>query len=506
MSFLGQVYPDEDFRSIVYRYFHLSGRRDISVINKKLFETTNRSIPVMTKNTGFMFNLILGNSGISFLDFLFNHTFFPIYRIFNDEIELERLINYLQCGDGNLEKNNRENKYISTNIRYCFGCLQSDYSKYGQCYIHRLHQIKGLDVCKEHKMLLKETCPHCNQSLANNSNRQLIKNTCPSCGKDLLVSKDILYSEDDNSLYEIIEDVSFLFSTKQAISRSLLKERYYLYSIDKGYLRYSGSYKNKKFISDYNERNETILFSCQIMKFERDSKVSSVLALKSRYNNFFMNIAIMRLFAGSIREFITSPPPLIISTIPFGNGPWECINPFCLEKGNKAIKKVHRIYDSKRTQMKASFECHHCKMIYARYFDPTKDNHLSENEVIHVGDVWKENIIELYQYDKNKTESDFGVSYAQYQYYRKTASTKLLHSQLPFEWFEKLIRLYLETNDCKKTANQLKITTEQAKQYIYYYLSNNCDLTAFKKHISCDEYVAFRIKPLISNCIATGVK
>lgn len=49
----------------------------------------------------------------------------------------------------------------SGKIKLCFDCLQSDRDEHGTPYIHRSHQIPGIDACWKHSSRLLTCCPFC---------------------------------------------------------------------------------------------------------------------------------------------------------------------------------------------------------------------------------------------------------------------------------------------------------------------------------------------------------
>lgn len=66
------------------------------------------------------------------------------------------------------------------------------------------------------------------------------------------------------------------------------------------------------------------------------------------------------------------------TTIPFGNGPWNCTNPVCPDYGHSPIKKCHRIIDSS-TLIKGLFICPTCGSEYSKTWD--YENQLDNNRV-----------------------------------------------------------------------------------------------------------------------------
>lgn len=501
LNFFITLFPDEDFRSVVFRWHRLSGNRKIVDTNNKLFGTMNGLIPSITKNIGSAISGILGKTSVNFQDFLNSYTFFPIYRLFFDSLGLERLTNYFNNGDGGVEKNTAID-FLSSNIHYCFECLQEDYKNFGQCYVHRIHQFKQINICKKHQKLLNDRCPRCSTLLAaENACIQLYKPSCLNCDFLLEETQTLEINERVKVMLNITEDLEFLLSTKSSLNSDILKELYHSYSLKKRYLRFSGTYRHKEFINDFNKRPEAILFGLNIHNSNNTNLISDVLKIKKRYSNLYLHIVIIRMFSGSIREFLQQDPPLISCNVPFGYGPWECKNSFCSEQNQKVIRMIKRIFEKKTDQLVGIFECPMCKMIYKQYENLEGHTKSDDFNVIHFGDVWKAKIIEMFQEDKGMVEEKYGVNYIAYKYYRKTIG-KDEQSTYEFEWFENMIQLYFNFKDYNIVAKQLGVTTPKIKRFVEYYFENNSDIEAFKKLKICAEYLQTKIDEIKENILS----
>lgn len=97
------------------------------------------------------------NVGPTSLDLLYIHTLFPLYAPFIGELRRKQLVNELMA-------NKRHCAHVTTGVaasrikqpeylRYCSGCLQEQYSHYGECYWQRVWQIAGTNDCAVHGAL-----------------------------------------------------------------------------------------------------------------------------------------------------------------------------------------------------------------------------------------------------------------------------------------------------------------------------------------------------------------
>ena len=103
LSYLPILYPDEDSRSIIFRYHVLSGNSDFSVTNSELFGRKVYSLTVFPRNLNFLFNQ-LPSRFMSMDDFLFNHTYFHWVKPFIPKDRLSRAIEEIMenAGDSNI--------------------------------------------------------------------------------------------------------------------------------------------------------------------------------------------------------------------------------------------------------------------------------------------------------------------------------------------------------------------------------------------------------------------
>lgn len=62
----------------------------------------------------------------------------------------------------------------SGKIQLCFDCLQSDWDEYGSPYIHRSHQIPGVEICWKHGSRLLSCCPLCGSPFEQTDSPNLI--------------------------------------------------------------------------------------------------------------------------------------------------------------------------------------------------------------------------------------------------------------------------------------------------------------------------------------------
>ncbi|MFD0696359.1 TniQ family protein [Paenibacillus sp. GCM10027628] len=165
LNFFPNAYPDEDFGSIIYRYFKLSSNPYMMEIMSKLFNVkTVRNRFILPKNLLTLLNNIPGKHSYS-LDRLVNeHSYLPLMKPFYTDNEYHNIIEDIGMTKGKIVIGSDHLKHmISNQVRYCPQCLLEDYEKFGESYVHRTHQYKFVLVCPTHHTYLISSCPKCQQ-------------------------------------------------------------------------------------------------------------------------------------------------------------------------------------------------------------------------------------------------------------------------------------------------------------------------------------------------------
>lgn len=155
IGYLPPIYPDELVYSWFCRYYVHSGSLNHKLALDDLFCKRSDSL-----NKEFIGNL---NSEareriekvITLRDLILKHTMFPQYARFspNKKETIEKLIN-----NGAVDVHNvftvlpREND--DRFLKYCPVCVKEDRGQYGETYWHRIHQIRGMQVCTKHGCML----------------------------------------------------------------------------------------------------------------------------------------------------------------------------------------------------------------------------------------------------------------------------------------------------------------------------------------------------------------
>ena len=158
LPFFTDPYPDELIYSAVARYHFYSGNIDCKDTLKEVFQ--NRSV-IPSVEIGSHFSVLVEQLGPNYSveNLVANHTIYPYYAPFLSKQRQQELLQDVQ-GDG---------KGLYTRLGmvaggickkdglyYCPECATSDIEQHGEPYIHREHQLQGVDFCAHHELKLKK--------------------------------------------------------------------------------------------------------------------------------------------------------------------------------------------------------------------------------------------------------------------------------------------------------------------------------------------------------------
>lgn len=155
IAYLPPIYPDELVYSWFCRYYIHSGSLTHKMALNDLFCKRSDSL-----NKEFIGNLnpealeriekVMPMQGL-----IVNHTMFPQYARFS--IGKEQILNTL-INNATVDVHNiftvlprEDNDHY---LKYCPMCVTEDRVQYGETYWHRIHQIRGMQVCTKHGCML----------------------------------------------------------------------------------------------------------------------------------------------------------------------------------------------------------------------------------------------------------------------------------------------------------------------------------------------------------------
>ncbi|MDQ0049891.1 putative RNA-binding Zn-ribbon protein involved in translation (DUF1610 family) [Paenibacillus polymyxa] len=367
-------YPDEDYRSIVYRYYLYSPYPTYARSLQNLYAERPPQKVSFPQNLSRLLDDL--NVSKSFTERLIQeHTFYPLLKVL---ITQEKHQNYMQGMYDKLAASavlpNRMHYakiLVHPQERYCPKCVEEDYKRYQTVYLHRSHQFMFLTQCPIHGSILIHTCPECDIPLTKEgSSQMLIDQFCPNGHNITCFDKPMDIKEDERQL---LADISAIMDW-ETISLEMLYTKLMVITGARGYIHFRGDFIYKKkllqdlikyygtaYLENLGIIPEQLIQQNSIVQFLQKSNISS---------NILIYILLIRYFSGSVENFLMSNETYA-NPVPFGNGPWLCINTICTKYNQRVIysckRKIHE-------WVTGTFTCPHCGITYSRKGYPHKED------------------------------------------------------------------------------------------------------------------------------------
>jgi hypothetical protein len=466
LSFFPSPYSDEDYRSIIYRYHLRSQNVNIMTTKHELFNIKGLKNNPFPRNYYNLKNKVY-DKGIPSLEEIINeHTIFPLYRPFIPSNYIKVIFKEFKYGNRentiiNSMFDTESNRILSEHIRYCPLCLEKDFETYGEAYIHRGHQISFINFCPKHSINFITTCPGCNELLVNKNADMLI--TTPSCKCGVRLSQFLSIPKEDKEFMDfkvdLLKDITILMKS-QSLNREFILYKFIIHLQNKGYLYFSGGINKKKLFCDFLEEypleklKDLLIPESYITSKEIQTKL---FRSNNKVQNILLYILFMRFLAGKVENFLSFEKPISIK-IPFGNGPWPCINPICPDFKNHSIKMCNRI--KRRSGILGIFKCNSCGQKYKRMWEYKNDT-INSPKLMEMGDLFEEILIDYYNQgiDNREIAKRIGIHEKRVQYNllklikkedyikRKKVSIECIRAYQEIESGNKQISVDLEIKD-----------------------------------------------------------
>ncbi|WP_207649787.1 TnsD family Tn7-like transposition protein [Desulfosporosinus hippei] len=470
------MYPDEDIRSIIYRYRAWRCSTGVKVarldwIMQELFNTYSGTIPINPPNLEYLISK-LPKGTINIKQLVDQHTYFPLERLVSSKERSTNLLNNIKkLMSKPSEKRSHSSLIIESEMRYCPKCLEEDMFKYGEGYIHRSHQLKYLNVCSKHELYLFSRCTICLELIATSRGRFDLHSAYCSNGHDLRIVETTSVKRNnqlENIKLQVVRDAEFILNNNDQKDHDFLRDMYKYYLINEGFVNTNGNYRTQQFINLFLKKYPPDMLKVLGVPIYnvRNYLPQGLVELRKGLSNFLiLSILMMKFFADSTKNFFFTKPPALLSKIPFGNGPWNCENKVCSNYHESTIvscvREPYNFYDS--NSLRATFKCPVCEYTYAKYSRNGQET--QKVTVLRYGTLWENKLIEIYLDTKDFTISAelLGVS-------KETVGiqvARLLPSNLEIYsvgWLKELMEAYARKQTVAAAARQFGISSCQVKK------------------------------------------
>ena len=160
IGFFPEIYPDELFYSWVSRYYSRSGYSAYKDAIDDIYDGKAVRPDVEFINQLRADARVVIETMISMEILVREHTMFPYYARFLPMERRKKAYEGILTGSAEIRNllSIPTNKLRTTRyVRYCPLCVEEDRDRYGETYIHRNHQLIGVDVCYRHRCLLNQS-------------------------------------------------------------------------------------------------------------------------------------------------------------------------------------------------------------------------------------------------------------------------------------------------------------------------------------------------------------
>lgn len=461
LPFFTDPYPDELIYSAISRFHFYSGNISFVETLEELFQS--RSIVPSIEFGSHFSNLIqnLGNN-YSVESLLANNTIYPYFAPFIT-IERQKKVFEDVCtnGQGIHGRLGISGGKISRKqgLYYCSECANNDINMYGEPYVHREHQLQGIDYCPHHELLLK------------------------MYPVDYRVFSRHGYIRFDRRLMDLsnLQEVEFI--EFKEIQVKLAKMAYRLLqipinklSVEKVFLKYRTLLRENNWLMKNSRMKREELFKAFISKFPQGFLEKYESPVKIEGQNQWLQIMLTNYLRNSVHPFrhllllyffeqdIDSFLEIKEDDGPFRSGPWPCLNKAAKHYKDLVISEVKLIRNNKKDVPVGKFSCS-CGFEYTRIGpDKSEEDKWRKSRITAYGNVWEEKFEELVNMNISRKEiaSELDVSLR--------TIYKLIDLQITSpELTEKYRAELLEWREKFPNANRKQFQTELKKTFTYLY-------------------------------------
>jgi hypothetical protein len=362
------ILPDECILSAVARYKH----RLMFFSSSKIFEICTFKAKGHFRHDlpTFLGSLAqsLPNQDLYTIDYLIDKcTLFPYYRPFLPQERQERLRQSMRANDASAILDSagiRQRKVPVVGwLRYCPECFMSDCQRYGEPYWHRLHQIRGVEVCPEHRVFLQNsTAP---LRLATTKTRLLAAEEL--CHEWPRIGQRIDDSDMDHQvLLRLAQDAQWLLAqTELKDGPEAIVARFRMLFIDRGMAtKLHHKIQNQKILADLSHYYSPALLrllNCELPEKAQQNWLSVVLRGSWHASDPIRFLLLIQYLEHSAESFFRLPDKY--HPKPFGDGPWPCLNPVCSNHQESVIHSVTLSKGNNPPRLRGDFACH-CGFVY----------------------------------------------------------------------------------------------------------------------------------------------
>ncbi|ASA24273.1 TnsD family Tn7-like transposition protein [Paenibacillus donghaensis] len=393
MIYFPPPFPDELLYSVLARYHARSGNENTKFTMRDLFgKKTVCAVTDFPGHLNDLHSLIPGNA-IPLSVLINGHTLLPYYRPYITPEQYDNVTRDMIFGDGQsiyMKMGLAANKVKQLSyLRYCSACIEEDRSKYGAAYWHRYHQITGFNICSVHNCYLHNS----KVSYAQRRNKHefvMLESVLDSN------SHQLEYSENALELLIAQQSEALLKMNYQAINEVAIRKVYYGRLSQMGLLTAKGHVRFQDLLPKFESFFGAIYLKEQRCSIDKNSQHTWLhkMLRKPRHGVHPLRHILLQLYLGiEVKEILEKK--YVSAVLPFGEGPWPCLNKGSEHFGGFTIPTVNITRDYESGNSVGTFSCN-CGFVYSRRGPDKKNEDLYRiGRIKNFGPTWIEKLIEL---------------------------------------------------------------------------------------------------------------
>ena len=383
IGFFPESYPDELLFSILSRYHRRMGYRDAASTARDLFgrEVIRPSVD-LPANLGELVSRLPPGHGYSVARLIDSHTLLPIYSPFVPAPRLEQIRADMEgSGGARLHSRLGINTFKGTprTLKYCHGCVEQDRNLFGETYWHRLHQA-AVEVCPTHQCYLIDSGVH----LGVWGRRDALITAEEAIDTSTLSDK--VRDQYFPIRLRIAEGAAWLLQNPMGGSGELgHRDRYLSVFFKKGSCTYSGCFRSG-FLEEVREfYSVDFLASIHCPLTPTNNWAQRLVRRRGLTQHPLYHLLLIGFLGLTIQQFFELPE----YRLPFGDGPWPCLNRTSQHFGQALITS----YEVSATQRngrtpRGTFRCD-CGFAYSRIGpDKSEEDRYHIDGYVTFGDEW----------------------------------------------------------------------------------------------------------------------
>jgi rRNA maturation protein Nop10 len=365
-----EPYPDEDLRSINFRYHLRSHNVEFYESRLELYGMHSYKQSIFPKRLNYLMGKLPIGHTFTLEQLLYDHTWFGLYKVFFMPNRLKRAMEVIEHG---LDKKKftegqpttRGQSVLSSEVRYCPLCIKEDEENIGEIYVHRMHQISFLESCPKHLVRLMSKCSVCNESYANYNSGMLLRSGYCSSGHEILIEHVCSIDKGIQLQYQLLNDLVSLREQHQELNLHTIYYKLFAHLFREKYITLSGKVLKKELMADLISYYTIELFNRTNITSEEISSEyfkNQILNRETMTNFLGFYLLLIRFLCGSLDHFLHSSSSInIASPVVFGYGPWACRHSKCLNFNIPLIKKcVRKVVNFSKGIYNLKYTCNCC--------------------------------------------------------------------------------------------------------------------------------------------------